>query len=641
MSGSMPDPYGDVLMDGWHFKLTEQGRVQMSSVDRFAPKLTVGDYSLDSNDLLSAWVISDLTGGHGVADLKEGVDDNRYRMGTIYTRYPNQWVKPYGIFREDIGSGFVVLLGDMYNGSTWDFYASSGTDLFKNGVDTTSNLTGAPTAKAVAFKGAGTTTLLYIPQGTNGYAVYEPAGPTFANINAGGDTDNFRAFTVWDNKLIGITTGGQLYYATTAANPTTWTSYGTDGKLDGSFEPRNLHVFYNRSGEPAVHVVSDAGVWVFDAATPRLYQIPDFESQSPYFAQASCVWRGELYVSAGLDLLAYNGNVVRNVGMSRDDSLPYLFSGYIRDLAPGQNALYAIVRGVTSGSNTRSSVHEWSGFGWCSVWYKDDTRKAARVYVSKAGSNYRLYWSLGGDGKQYYQNLPQNFTNPREDITNAISATYFGDFSGDTGNGVDVQSTQIYYLETGRFDANMKGYRKIAASAEINVSTTSEYETVRVKYRTDNTTAWTTLGTVSSQGVTVFQFGTYDATNAIYEGLGFESIEFRVEIEDDIPDPYIQSYTTVIESLVFSFLKVQNPSLSYTLALDLTQEYQGKSPEQMYDKLVALRTDDRFFALRHRDDAYRARIAGMSGAEEAGYADKRGTYTITIIEVPVRLGLAP
>lgn len=646
MSGQNPDPYGEIVLDGTKFPLLSTSKPQVSAVDRFPAKVTVGDYSIDSNDLLSAWVLSDLTGGHGVADLKEGVDDNRYRIGTIYTSYPNQWVKPYGINKSVIGSGSVFPLGDLYAGGSYKYYAASGTDLFEDNVDTTQNLAGVPASKAVAFRGTGAATFLYVPLGNNGYAVYDPTGPTFANINGAGDTDNFQAFCLWDNKIIGITNGGQLYYATAAANPTVWTSYGADGKLDNAFEPKALHVFYNRAGEPAVHVVTADGVWVFDAATPRLYKIPDFESRNPYFGVASCVWRGELYVGAGLDLLAYNGNVVRNVGLSRDDSLPYRWSGYIRDLSPGQNALYAMVRGVTSGGSSRTSLHEWSGFGWHGLWYKDDSSAAVRCHVSKAGTTYRLYWGLAGSGKHYYQTIPQNFTNPREDIYNAIQATGFGDLTGDTGlfpdpaTGFDVGSTQVYFLETGRFNANMRGYRKVANAVELNVSNGVNYETVRVKYRLDSDNSWTTLGTAPSLGINLLRFGTADA-RGVYPGVPFESIEFRIEIEDNIPSPYIQSYTTVIESLVFSFLKVQNPSLAWTLTLDLTNEHNGLSPVQMLDRLTTLRTEDRFFALQHRDDTYRVRIAGVSGAEEAGYADHRGVYTVSVLEIPERLGLAP
>lgn len=634
MSNSSVDAYNDIIIDGWHFRPTADSLAQFQAVDRFPGKITVGDYSLDSNDLLSAWVISDLTGGHGVADLKEGVDDNRYRFGDIYTRYPQQFCKPFQIANTSAGSGSFFPLGDILHGSNISFIASSGTDLYDDLTDTTNNLTGSPASKGVAFRGAGTLTMFYIPMGNNGYATYDPVTPGFGNHNAVGDADNFQAFCVWDNKLIGITNGGQLYYATTtpagAGTATTFTSYGSDGKLDSGIEPKALHVFYNRAGEPAVHIVTNSGVWVFDAATPRIYQIPDFETQHPYMGIASCVWRGNLYVSAGLTVLRYNGNVVDPIGLDRDDGLPYLYqgasatyanTGYIRDLTPGLNGVYALVRGLFSTPTYYTSVHEWSGFGWHCLWAGSSTRGAVRAHVSKANSQYRLYWGLSDAGLYFYQTLPVSFTNPRE----AIDASGFN-FGAD-------QTT--YYLETGRFDANMPGYRKIANAVEVDVRTCPADTTITIKYRIDQDTSWTTLGSITTTGHSTLQFGTLSA-DGIYPGVAWEKIEFRMEFTELLAS----QYTAVVDSLVFSFLKLQNPSIAYTMDLDLTTEHMGKSPKQMLDKLMALRTDDVFFALKHRGDTYRIRIAGVSGREEYGLSDSRGIYSVSILEIPTRLGVA-
>lgn len=635
MSGQNPDPYGDILLDGVHFRIVQDSKPNVSAVDRFPGKVTVGDYSIDSNDLLSAWVISDLTGGHGVADLKEGVDDNRYRFGDIYTRYPQQFTKPFQIANTSVGSGSFFPLGDIYAGSAISFIAAGGTDLYDDLVDTTYNLTNVPASKGVAFQGTGTLTMFYVPMGSSGWAQYDPLTPGFGNHNTGTPNDNFQAFCVWDNKLIGIANNGQLSYATgtpaSAGTATTWTSYGSDGKLDSAFEPKALHVYYNRTGDPAVHVVTNSGVWVFDAATPRLYQIPDFETQHPYMGISSCVWRGNLYVTAGLDVLEYNGNVVRNIGLSRDDGLPFRYqgasgnisnSGYIRDLVPGLNGIYALVRGQFDNPIFHMSVHEWSGFGWHCIWAGSSTRAPVRAHVSRGSDWYRLYWGLNDSGIYFYQSLPVSFTNPREAIT--ASGFNFG-WIGQT----------TYHLETGRFDSNMPGYRKIANAVEVDVRTLPTDASVVLKYRVDMETSWTTLGAVTTTGHHILQFG--DLTDGIYPGVGFESIEFRLEFTE----PGSTQFTPVVESLVFSFLKIQHPSLSYVLQVDLTQEYQGNSPEQLYDKLAALRSDDRFYALKHRDDTYRVRIAGFSGAEETGYTDKRGVYTLSILEIPARLGLTP
>lgn len=636
MSNDTPD-YGEVIIGtsptAMRFKLAAP--MLPVAVDRLAPKVTVGDYSIDSNDLLSAWVISDSTGGHGVADLREGVDDSRYRFGDIYTRRPRQYCKPFQTANTSLASGSVFHLGDLYTGGNWSMIASGGTDLYKDNVDTTNNLAGVPASKGVMYSGSGASTYFYVPMGNNGYAVYD-GGATFANINGAGDTDNFQAFCIWDDKIIGITNGGQLYYATAAANPTVWTSYGTGGKLDASHEPKALHVYYNRAGESAVHVVTGSGVWVFDASTPRLYLIPDFASVHPYFGVASCVWNANLYVAAGLDILEYNGSVVRNIGLSRDDGLPWNYqggptsfypaaddTGYTRDLIPGQGTLYALVRGLKTGGVYYHSMHEWTGIGWHAIFIGSSSNGPVRGLVSRAANQYRLYWGLAGSGAYYYMTLPVSFTNPREAIDN--SAFNFG-WSG-KGNASDP-----YYLETGKFDGNMKGYRKIANAVELDIRTLPTDHTVVMKYRIDGGTSWTTLGTATTTGHIVLQFGTITA-DGIYPGITFENIEFRMEFQD----PNRNQYTPLVESLVFSFLKVMNPSWSWTVSLDLTAPHADQSPENMLAKLVDLKNSGEFFALKHRNDTYRIRIAQLGGSEEDGQ-DTRGRYTLNVLEIPTKLG---
>lgn len=640
MSNTNPD-YSELVLDNMHFKLT--GPIQVSPVDRLAAKITIGDYSLDSNDLLSAWVIGDLTGGSGVTDLKEGVDDNRYRFSTLYTRYPNQISKPYSISKGTLGTGAVKFMGDMiYSGTTYRM-ASVGTNLYQDTTDRGTMTTAVtPEQLGVSFGGTAAQDIFYVPR-TSGYSAFDPSGPTLRNV-----ATSCMAFCLWDDKLIRIDSAGQLYYAITgtAAADTTWTSYGAAGKLDASLAPGTgggivrLEVFYNRSGEPAIHVITNRNVWVFDPATPRLYLIPDFGSVHPDFGKASAVWRGELFVAAGFDILAYNGSVVRNLGLSRDQGLPFTYTGsgngHVIGLVAGQNSLYASAVGSTSGGNTSFSVHEWSGVGWHCLYAKTDI--SADVISSLALSNattggYRLYWGSRGSGTFYYQQLPTAFTNPREAL-DAGSDIVFGNF---TTTAAGFYNT-LYYLETGKFNANMKGYRKIANAVEANIhSMSATTETFTLKYRIDNATAWTTLGTTTASGRTVFQFGTL--ANSIYPGITWEDIEFRVEVQDELPVPYTQVTSFILESLVFSFLPIKNPSLSWTAQIDLTATHNNQSPANMLAKLSTLRTQGTFFSMVHGATTYRCRLAGMSGPQELGQ-DTRGMVTVSILEIPTQLGIA-
>lgn len=624
--------YSALKLDDTLFKLV--GPLLPSAVDRLPGKITIGDYSIDSNDLLSAWVLSDKTGGHGVIDIREGIEDNRYRFATLYTRYANQWTKPFLIQElPAFGSGSVFMLGDaLDNSSVRRWYATSGSTLYEDGSTNLGALNGVPTDKGVVFSGTNTLRVFYIPQGANGYSVYTATGAGRHNEPTG---EKMVSFCLWDNKLIGIDTNGQLYYATASVDnaATTFTSYGADGKLDLAFTPKHLLVYYNRAGEPAIHIVTDQNVWVFDPATPRLYKIPDFESVHPKFGEAAAVWRGLMYVSSGMDVLEYNGNVVRNIGLSRDDGIPYNYQGYVKDLAAGQNSLYALVLGNTTDAfHLYGSVHEYSGLGWHQLYTHDNTASVTTILVSRTAgivsNSYSLLWGMSNNGLAYRQSLPYAFTNPRE----AIDAGAFQ--FGFTLSAITGAQPNAWTLETGRFDAGMRGYRKIANAVQINVRNLTDSDSyVQVEYRVDNETSYTQLGSnITTNGITTLPFGTL--ANGIYPGLGFERIEFRFTIGES---DYVSS-TPAIEWAVFSFLVRKNPSWSWTATLDLSNKFMGKGPDALLAKLIALKNSNVFFAMLHRGTTYRVRIAGMGGQEELAL-DHRGQVQISILEIPTEPGV--
>lgn len=628
---SSTDDHSEIVLDGMHF-LVDGKVIQESAIDRLAPKQTTGDYTLDSNDLLSAWVLGDLTGGHGITDLREGVEDNRYSFGTMYTRHPNQISKPYSIYQYDIGGVLVVVrpLGDYMNGGVIERMTAADDRLFSSTTNIGA-MGGVSQAreKGVSFSGTASTSVFYVPTVT-GYTVYKTSGPTIRNSAA----IIFRSFCLWDNKLIGISTAGQLYYALTAttAGDTTFTSYGATGKLDPAYVALSLEVYYNRSGEPAIHVITDQNVWIFDPATPRLYPIPDFGSVHPQFGYASAVWRGELFVAAGMDILAYNGNVVRNLGLSRDQGIPYLYQGHVVDLVAGQNSLYALVYGQAgAGSTWYQSVHEWSGLGWHAI-YASIKEKPTQMAISQDGP-YRLLWGTALDGKFYGQDLPGSFTNPRMAIEDA--GLTMGDFTNP--NGGSTLYVTLYYLETGYFDGNMAGYTKIANAVEVDIRLMSATtETYTLKYRINSETAWTTLGTTTLKGQTVFQFGTL--ANGIYPGISFERIQFRHELQDALPLPYTQVTSFVLTSAVFSYLVRKNPSLAWTCTVNLSAPHNEQSPANMRAKLTTLRTSGTFFPVIIQGTTYRARLSGVAGARHTGL-DTRSMVSLSIVEIPSKLGV--
>ncbi len=649
---STPD-YGEIDLDGMRFKLAAD--ISVSAVDRFPPKITIGDYSQDSNDLLSSWVISDLSGGHGVADLDEGTDTNRYHWGTINTRYPKQWAKPFRRYGELVSTSYVYPLGDMTISGATTRYAVAGTHRLYSDIPTGTPLTtthwtdrgaitGIPTDKAVAYTGTAANPMLYVPQGNNGYSVYDTSGPTLRNVTA---QELMVSFCLWDNKLIGIDTDGQLYEAitATAAGDTVFTDYGDDGKLDPAFRPKHLITYYNRAGDPAIYVITDQNVWVFDPSTPRLYLVPDLSSPNPRFGDACCTWRGLLYISSGMDLYEFNGTVRRNVGLSRDDgptrengsggqhSLPYQYLNTIVDLIPSQNSLYAYVKGkLISGSLYYSSMQEWSSYGWCTNWTSAlSTNGPSWGAMSRAGGGDAFLWwgDLGQastNANTGFQPFPTNDTNPREAM--GSGAYLFG--TGGTGIAQDD-----YALETGEFDGGMPGYTKVASALSITLDDNSESVPIGVPfYYRVNGGAYQGPNSIDTGGTKTgtFQFGQADS-NGLYPGMTFKRIELKFAAWNES-----FSTTVLVKNAIFTFRKVQNPSLAWTALIDLKAPHDGNNPDTMRAKLTTLRTQGVFFTMKHQNNVYRVTISGVSGQEHLG-KDHRGQVTVSILEIPQATGV--
>lgn len=660
----MTHPDLDITIDGVHFRLRQP--LTYTNLATLAPKIVVGDYTQDNNELLSTWVMNDYTGGHGVADLMPA-DSNRYRWSRgIYTRYPNQWSLPYRLFETEPNHDGVyqplcdALLADGNDDIDWRHVAANGRRVYVDNVEQTTvkpagsppdevNLSSIATNKGVVFRGNGSDTLTYIPRGSQGYSLYQHSGKRLWNFTE----PKFVGFCSYDNKVIGVDSDGQLWQAirandkfgadinssvtsisisaadrkysvgsviqikneqmkvtavsktaitvtrgfngTTAASHTAstasvendlvygqWYKYGGKSKLQSGYDVRDVIVYNDQNGQPAVHIITDRDVWAFDESGPVLFRTSLTFPQKPYSGIGSVVWRGDLYVSGGMDIYRYNGSVVTNVGLSRDDGLPRDYRGAVYDLTAGPNGVYALVGGRVDNSAKKTywSVHEFSGAGWHTIWadsiswpertlngnINDSTRtitlgsntriergdilrigsedmrvnargtsgavtvrrgvngtnaaahdngdtvyiksKPTFIHLSQAfHDEQRLFWGVGF--KQFYQRLPSEALNPREDVeTNTDSY----------GFGFDGRSGSTYELLTGRFDGQMPGYVKIANGLEMRLRRLPATQVLRVYYRVDERPTydnWTTLGVVAGGDVTTLNGAIDNSTTSV------------------------------------------------------------------------------------------------------------------------------
>lgn len=625
-----------VRLDGIDLQL--QGPVRETDLARFQGKVTQGDYSFDSDSTISVWVISSLIGGIGNEYLKEGVDDETYWTGTLETRYPSmitllpetkRFSPPTGI------NGISYPVAD-FPASNPSLYVVFGSTLCRwveadQEFSTVDTLAGSPTNKGVEQDG-----YLWIPLGNAGYAIVDD---TFVVSD---ETDaNFIAFCLWDNKLLGLTTGGELLIRQNKAS--SWSAPAADLTLPSGHLPRNLVVFLNQQEDATVHVVTNKDVWAYDPELGRLVRTSLQYPRHPDQGVASAVWRGDaMYVSVGLGIHSYSGSVISAIGPDGRYGLPPELRGRIVDLEPEYNGMVAVVEGQVMpdgedqdvalmsptyldpvdpfrGYTTHSTILRYSGWGWHPIWTSERSEGVPTwALVSTHDNKYRLWWGYAGD--MFYQDLRVTFHNPKAGMQVGV------DRFAPSGS-----------LTTGWFDADMRGFKKLASHIEItttdvfgNGTKTGE---VKVEFQSDDDAGWQLLGHCDCVGrrVMPFKMEAVEHTDDFSRGLEFNRIRFRITMtsSDSTKSP-------VLESFLLKYLKIPLSRMSWTITVKLDQErsFMGNGVETTADAIRRLASDGQFHEFIHRNKPYRVRVAQTMGAQMSGH-DPRSTMTLSLVEIPL------
>ena len=625
------DSYDEIILDGMALKL--RGVMPDANLATFPRRMVIGDPTKDSNPLLSAWVISDLSGGSGVYDMNESSDASRYSHGNMYTRYPGQ-ISSGNYVTPLTGStdSQMWFLGDLNVSGTWYaiivLYSASVpiTIIYTLNLPTTLTSIGTlayqPVGHGVVYRGTDSQDNLVIPYGANGYA-YLNQSLALTEVAPSVTDPALLDATVWDDKLIGIDTAGQLWWTTDVTAG--WTSYGATAKIPTSETPRRVIPYFDRGGDPAVFVLTELRLWQFDPDGPQIFDIDVSFPPGPYQGIAACRWSGDLYFSVGMGVHRYTGGALSAMGLDRDSGLPVEYNGHIVDLVPGYNSMYALVEKPDLSSFTfpggaptpKVSVHEWTGSGWHEVWeLPSGNAIPLSAGISRATNGQMLIWGVTAPiaalSGMYAMNLPITFANPRQRITQST--------------GLAQTSGQ---LTTGVFDAGMQGYKKVASALDIRMTSLSFSGGGQflVQYKIDDAASWSNLGYVTTTGVTSLPFGTL--TDGIYPGEVFERIQFR----------FTASVTTVflMESATLSFVKTVPPSNSWTPTIDLSAEWKGNSPETMRQHIDDILVNRVFVPLVLRGTTYRVMVSASSGSSQTGF-DESSIRQVSLLEIPQSLG---
>jgi hypothetical protein len=649
-----PGDVGNFVLAGVPIPYVRRG-FNFTDLSRFETKFTFGDYSKDSDNLLSTYVRSTFTGGALIDDHQEGVTDARFRFSTLHTRSPGQ-LSLLGLdFQAAIDTtadddDLVYPIGDYDD----EYYTVIGLELFRQAatpntpddVVSIGTLTGAPVERGTVYKGN-----LYIPLG--GAGLVRTDGATITNVQDSTPADiDTRSLVVWDNKLFALTTAGQLR----KFDGTTWTAVADTLTLPTDRVPRKLVWFYDRNGSPTVFIVTDVDLWGWeseaDVIHPTRLRIP----RHPDNGLACCEWRDDaLYYAAGLGVYRYTASgTISAVGLDRDDGLPAQYHGRIIDLIPEHNGLIALIEGVPtqeevipdtlysdhgpfaedmavdSGlTQSHNLIMIWNEAGWHTLWAGENDvtmtwLALSQVRIPQADHllDYGIHFGITDS-----ENIPEDRFLP-------FPKYFFGPKKLVQQNAFPFRTSGTHW--DGRFDAGMQGFSKLASHFEVNIFDPEDGNategTVQVWYSTDRFPGFKLLGEASAYGRTVLPFGLN--AEGFVEGEAFTWIEFRYELAQGAT----VTRTPVIDSMVLKFMKLPLEGTSWTVAvpLDWEGEWVGQTAGMIRDHLRSLTTAERFHPMQLVRDGfvYRVRVAQAQGQQPTG-SNPQGTVTLSILRIPI------
>jgi hypothetical protein len=658
--------------------------VQSVLASIYPSKVVIGDTSKDSQTRTSIIAWSDWRGGIGIDRMESGGDVNRAWWSDCQLRYKNHLVLGnlanktdtigHGLAKSGSGTGIAIInefddrIYAVWNGTaadnpkmylyneTEDYWWDGRTEDQAIGVHANDSfgVTDQVTDSLNFTRSNGTNYLILAHYDNNGGT--ETSGYSYATVpgydgssNAAWTNDgtNTKYLTEWDDRLWGISHGGQLWYAFAPGDETDDAQLPLPaGYCTGMFVARDA------SGEPIIYVSTKKGLWAHDAANSRFVKTEVEFPFHPHAGKGAGRWRDSIYFPSGLGLYRYvngaNAAVLSVVGPDRDDGMPEDKRGTIMLTEGTHNELLVGVDATTAPTITSSDSipFQWQGgggfgghgsptidpdagfssilgyneLGWEAKWVANTAgRRIDAMHVSNAYSevneNYRLWF--GFDDYIYFMKLPVDIINPS-------------------------RVTEFEYAESGLhetpwFNAGQSEVDKLALKLKTEVQDVSATEVVTVSYALDYIESYTEASVINSTSIgDTSGIDTYNFGSSL--GTAFRAIKFKLELErtTNTSTANYKEFTPDVVSLTLEWRKKLPAKWGHQVHVDLNKSYKGKSPKDLRNALLTAIEKTTLNEFTFRDDSGGTRnfyvdVVSATGLEYSGY-DERGVSTISLVE---------
>ena len=630
----------EISLNGVYYPIARPVQSVLSSI--YPAKVVIGDTTKDSQARTSVIAWSDWRGGIGVNRMETGGDVNRAWWSTCQLRYKNHLILP-GLDNDananktstSLTDPSIGAIGELaseiyvaWNGSTSEaakiYKYNNASDVWGSALATPSDqVTDTVTWRTLA----GETFLIFAHYDANGSGYTRFDGSTWTE-----DATDSQYVAAWDDRLWGISYAGQLWYSIVAGTEV------NDAKLPlpaGSVT--GLFVARDAGGEPILYASTKKGLFAHDAANSKFIQTELTIPNHPHAGKGTIRWRDSIYMPAGLGVYKYinqaGGAVLAVTGPDRDDGVPTNQRGTIKFMTGSHNELFAgldasTAPNITSGDSIPyqwqshhgsmvidddtgySTILGYDDMGWEAKWTASSAgRSLQSLTVSDAYDEYRMWWGFNGEIK--FMKIPSDIINP----------SFVSDF--------EFAASGVH--ETPWFNAGQAEVDKLALKLRVEVQDASSTETVAVEYATDYAESYTSLGTITSDGITSYTFGSS-------AGTAFRAIKFKLSLARTTNTGTV-NYTKLTPDVVSTTLEWRKKLPSkwgHQVQVDINKEYKGKSPKDLRAALLSAIESTTLVEFTFRDDSggtrnYHVDVASATGMEYTG-TDERGISTINLVE---------
>ena len=640
---------GEILINGERYDLATGTKVELQSLS-----------TIEGEQALRRVVLVDATRGIGIQSLREGQDaalNGRIWFSLADTITYGQLTLPYLATSASKPSG-VADNTPCYLLFEWQglVYAVWGDSLYlwSGPTGTTwssaiATFTAQPQDTAVHTDSAGVRRV-FIFCNTAFVHITESGTVTVLVSTAAHHGVSYNGFLWAIDELTGA-------FKRDADGTTAWGSWTARQALPLNSGERVLKlVLYRTSGgEAAIYAKTTNGLWLYDDTnnkwSPTELQVPTPSNIS----HAAAVWRGVptgensqasgVYVPMGQDVYGYVAGsageqaAIIDLTPGAPDGLPDGYAGYVADMFPAHNAMFALVTAADwrlSAANNegdanngfvsegelidadafyiaqgRSTLLAWNGRGWHVLWRSAAATDwvANKLLVAAAYGKYRVYFVV--DNIMYWMDIPQGTINASQDTTLPRAASGEIVFPHHFGSG------------PGSMDVLKRILSRTAGA--------SSTETVAIAYDTNKSGSYTTAVTRNTNGLVTTTLDPDADSNG--EGVLFDFLQFRAS--------FARGGTTtsrpLLEYLAFDYVPGALKKLTWTATLDLRGFKGQRSADGQRDELVTLADPAVLVPViwqnqgSSTDEVHMCKLVSIQGSADGQI--ESGVYKVTFLEV--------